>query len=175
MMMEGGAVETAPLPQGPLERLVERTATVLAVIAGIILVVLALLVAANVLGRWFLNHELTGAFEVVQIGVAVAAFLSLPICQLHNHNIIVDSFTTGLSPRMRAGLDALWAFAYAAIAIILAWRLSLGAEETIRSHMTTGMLRIPYGWAMVVGAAALCFLAFVAVVSALRHLRGTQR
>jgi len=176
MMIDGGAGEAAPpVPENGLERFVERLATILAVLGGIILIGLALLVSASILGRWFVNREITGAFEIVQVGVAVAAFLFLPICQLHNHNIIVDSFTTRLSPRARAGLDAFWALAYAAIALGLAWRLSLGAAETIGSRMVTPMLRIQYGWGMVVGTAALCFLALVSLLVAFRHIRGTKR
>jgi TRAP-type C4-dicarboxylate transport system permease small subunit len=175
MTAEGGASETAPPPRnGRFEGLVEGIATALAIAGGVILIGLALLVTASVLGRWLLNREITGAFEVVQVGVAIAAFLFLPICQLHNQNIIVDSFTTRASPRLRAALDAFWACVYALIALVLAWRLSIGAVETIRGHMVTPMLRVPYGWAMVVGSAALCFLAVAALVVALRHVRGAR-
>ncbi len=174
MMIEGGVAEAAPpVPENGFERLIERLATTLAVLGGLILIALALLVSASILGRWLVGQEITGAFEIVQVGVAIAAFLFLPICQLHNHNIIVDSFTTRLSPRWRAGLDSFWALAYAAIALVLAWRLSLGAVETLRSHMVTPMLRIQYGWGMVVGTAALCFLALVSLLVAFRHLRRT--
>ena len=176
MTIEGGGAEAAPHPQeGKLERAIERFATILAVIGGLVLIGLALMVSASIFGRWFLGREITGAFEVVQVGVAIAAFLFLPICQLHNHNIIVDSFTTRTSPRFRAGLDALWAFAYAAIALILAWRLAIGAAETIQTRMVTPMLRIEYGWGMVVGTGALCFLALVCALVAFRHIRGMSR
>ena len=175
MMIDGGAADAAPPPESRLGRLFERLATGLAVVGGLILIGLALLVSASILGRWFIGHEITGAFEIVQVGVAIAAFLFLPICQLHNHNIIVDSFTTHLAPRLRAALDAFWALAYAAIALVLAWRLSLGAAETIQNHMVTPMLRIQYGWGMVLGTAALCFLALVSLLVAFRHIRGTVR
>ena len=175
--MEGGAAEGAPPPRPATryELLVERLAAVLAVAGGAVLIVLSLMVSASILGRWLLGREITGAFEIVQVGVAIAAFLFLPICQLHNQNIIVDSFTTRSSPRIRAGLDALWAVAYAAIALVLAERLAVGAQETIRGQMVTPMLRVPYGWAMVVGACALCFLALVSLLVALRHIRGATR
>lgn len=178
MTNTGGAAEAAPPPPPPtnaFERLADRIAAALAVAGGLIMVALALLVTASVLGRWLLGREITGAFEVVQVGLAVAAFLFLPICQLRNQNIIVDSFTTHLSPRLRGGLDAFWALAYAGIALVLAWRLSIGASETIRSQMVTPMLRFPYGWGMAVGTVALCFLALVSVIVAMRHLREAPR
>jgi TRAP-type C4-dicarboxylate transport system permease small subunit len=168
------ALPDEPRPGG-LDRLVERLSVVLALIAGGILVAISLVVSANVLGRWLLGTEMTGAFEVVQVGVAVAAFLMLPMCQIRNHNIIVDAFTTRASPRVRAALDALWSLVYAAVALVLAWRLAIGAEETIRYATVTPMMQIPFGWAMVVGAAALVFLALVAVLVAVRHLRGGYR
>ena len=177
MMTEGGAADAAPpAPENGFERFVERLATLLAVFGGIILIGLALLVRPASSAAGSSGREITGAFEIVQVGVAVAAFLFLPICQLHNAATSSSIPSPhALPPRLRAGLDAFWALAYAAIALVLAWRLSLGAAETLRSHMVTPMLRIPVGWGMVVGTAALCFLALVSLLVAIRHLRGAMR
>lgn len=177
-MTDIGAAEATPPPPAPgnaFERLVDRIAVSLAVAGGLIMIALALLVTASILRRWLMSHEITGAFEVVQVGLAVAAFLFLPICQLRNQNIIVDSFTTRLPRWLRGCLDAFWALAYALIALVLAWRLSIGASETLRSQMVTPMLRLPYGWAMGVGAVALVFLALVSLIVAARHLREAAR
>jgi TRAP-type C4-dicarboxylate transport system permease small subunit len=172
-MDPGGAERAAPQRPDRFDRLVERLAAILAALGGLILIGVSVMVSASILGRWLIGREITGAFEIVQIGIAVAAFLFLPLCQMRNGNITVDAFTARLPSRRRAGLDALWAFVYSAVALVLAWRLSLGAAETIRAGMVTSMLQAPFGWAMAVGAAALVLLALAATVTGLRHLRET--
>ena len=110
-------------------------------------------------------------YEIVQVAVALAAFLFLPFCQLRSGNIIVDAFTARAPHRVRAGLDRSWAALYAAVAALLAWRLAIGAAETVASGTVTPMLRLPFGWAMWTGAAALLFLAAVAAAAASRARR----
>jgi len=177
MTVPSGAGEPAPEPaaRGRFDMIVERISAALALTGGAILVAVSITVTAGVVGRWLFGREITGAFEIVQIGVAIAAFLFLPICQLHGQNITVDTFTDRAPARLRGGLDALSAFAYGVIALALAWRLAIGARETIGSGMVSSMLQLPFGWAMAVGAAALAFLAIVSLVVGLRHLRVAPR
>lgn len=176
MMLPSGAAEPAPDPaaRGRFDATLERISAALAFAGGAILVAVSSVVTAGVVGRWLFGREITGAFEIVQIGVAIAAFLFLPICQLHGQNITVDTFTNRAPARLRGGLDALWAFAYAVVALALAWRLAIGAKETIGSAMVSSMLQLPFGWAMAVGAAALAFLGIVSLAVATRHLRATS-
>ncbi len=173
-MRETGAVGAAQqeVPASRSESLLGRASSALAILGGAVLVAVAAMVTAGIGGRWLFGQEVPGAFELVQVGVAVSAFLFLPICQLRNGNVIVDSLTARTSTRFRAALDATWALAYAAVAAFLAWRIALGGAETLRSGTVTSMLQVPFGWAMVVGAAALLFLAAVSLFVAGRHIRG---
>ena len=176
MSFDAGPKHARPVPDdaGPFELWIGRVARWLAIVAGLVLTAVAVTVSISILGRWLFGREITGAFEIVQVGVAAAGFLFLPICQFSNQNIIVDAFTTQTPTRFRAGLDAFWSFAYAAVALVLTWRLAIGAAETFRSGMTTAMLQLPYAWAMVVGTAALAFLGLVSLIVAVRHLRNAR-
>ncbi len=173
-MRDAGAVgATQPeVPASRSESLLGRASSALAILGGAVLVALAAVVTAGIGGRWLFGQEVPGAFELVQVGVAVSAFLFLPICQLRNGNVIVDSLTARANPRTRGALDATWASIYAAVAGFLAWRIALGGEETLRSGTVTSMLQLPFGWAIIVGAAALLFLAAISLFVAGRHLRG---
>ena len=175
MSVEDGAEAPSPFPEHPSERLIRHVALACALTGGAILIALALTVTVSVLGRWIVGREVAGAYEIVQVGIAVAAFLFLPICQLRNRNIVVDAFTAQAPRRLQRLLDAIWAAAYAAVALALAWLLALGASETIRSGTVTTMIRLPFGWAMVVGVGALLFLALVAALVAWRHGREAAR
>jgi TRAP-type C4-dicarboxylate transport system permease small subunit len=107
----------------------------------------------------------------VQIGTALAVFAFLPLCQSRRGNIMVDTFTTWLPPSAQRGLDALWDIVYALMAAIIAWRLCVGAYDTIRSNTVSMMLGLPSGWAIAACAAMAGLLALVAVATARRLMR----
>jgi TRAP-type C4-dicarboxylate transport system permease small subunit len=140
----------------------------LAIAGGLLMLAVAATVTVNVL---LFNTAVSGDIELVQIGTAVAIFAFLPLCQSRRGNIVVDTFTTGLPARVRNGLDALWDLVYTAMALIIAWRLGVGAWDTVRSNTVSMMLGLPTGWAIAACAAMAVFLASVAIATALRVLR----
>ena len=73
--------------------------------------------------RWLGFGADPGDFELVQIGDgARRCSPSCRYCQARRGNIVVDTFTTWLPPRVQRGLDAFWDLVYAA-----SWRSSPGA------------------------------------------------
>jgi TRAP-type C4-dicarboxylate transport system permease small subunit len=144
----------------------------LAIFGGALMIAVSIMVTVSVTMRWLTSNSVPGDIELVQIGTAVAIFAFLPICQARRGNIMVDTFTLKLSKRTQAMLDALWDLAYAGIAAIIAWRLGVGAWDTMRSNTVSMMLGLPTGWAIAACAVMTGFLALVAVATALRLARG---
>lgn len=149
-----------------MARFVLRASTVLAVLGGLLVLGLAALVTASVLLRWLTTRGISGDFELAQMGMSVAIFAFLPICQLRGHNIFVDTFTGWAPRRVQAALDALWALAYAVIASLISWEMALGGWETTVSATTTMVLGLPLGWPIVAAACLTVWLALVALVTA---------
>jgi TRAP-type C4-dicarboxylate transport system permease small subunit len=143
----------------------------LAIAGGLLLMATAGLVTVSVLMRWLMASSVRGDIELVQIATALAVFAFLPICQAVRGNIVVDTFTNWLPAPARAGLDALWDLVYAATAMIIAWRLAVGAADTIRSHTVSMMLGLPTGWAIAACALMAVLLAIVSVATAWRLMR----
>jgi TRAP-type C4-dicarboxylate transport system permease small subunit len=161
---------TGSRPAGALE----HATILLALAGGALVLVFAVIVSVSVVRRWFTGDGVPGDFEIVQTGLAVAIFAFLPLCQLHNANIIVDTFTMRLPVRVQAALDGLWALLYAAVALLIAWQTALGAMGTIASGTTSMVLGLPIGWAMVLASIFAFWLTLVTVVTALRALRGAR-
>jgi TRAP-type C4-dicarboxylate transport system permease small subunit len=115
-----------------------------------------------------------GDIELVQISTALAVFAFLPLCQARRGNIVVDTFTARLPLRARNGLDALWDLVYALAAGVIAWRLAVGAYDTIRSSTVSMMLSLPVGWAIAACAVMAVLLALVAIATAGQLLRHTR-
>lgn len=159
-----------PASSGP-GTLVDRVSRILALAGGALLLALAGLVTASVVLRWLTSDGVPGDFELVQAGLAVTVFAFLPVCQLRGANIVVDSFTNRLPSRLRAGLDAVWAVAYALAAGLIGWQLAKGASDALASGTTSMVLRLPFGWAIAASSLLAGWLAVAALVSAARHLR----
>jgi TRAP-type C4-dicarboxylate transport system permease small subunit len=153
---------------------VDRVSTWLALAGGGLVLALALLVTASVLRRWLTSQPIQGDFELVQIGLAVAVFAFLPICQLRGANIIVDSFTARAPATLRAALDASWALVYALVAALIAWQMVAGTREAFASRTTSMVLALPIGWGMALATAFAFWLAAVALVTAARAVRRSR-
>lgn len=153
----------------PEAGLVDRVARGLAVFGGAVMLATAAMVTVSVLLRWLFKSGINGDFEMVQIATAVAVFSFLPLCQLGRGNVFVDTFTLKAPARFNRGLDALWDLVYAAFALLIAWRLGLGAYDAIASHTSSMVLAIPIGYAIAATAAMALFL-FVATLTAFRRL-----
>ena len=61
-----------------------------AIISGLILLSLAILTFCDVFGRRFLNSPVTGTIELVEIGMALVAFLAMPRAFFLNANVSAD-------------------------------------------------------------------------------------
>lgn len=144
----------------------------LAIAGGLIMLAAAIMVVVSVAMRWLISYSVPGDIELVQIASALAVFCFLPLCQGRRGNIVVDSFTTKLPPRLRDGLDALWDLVYALMTATIAWRLAVGAWDSLRSNTVSMMLNLPVGWAIAACAVMAGLLTLVALATAFRLIRG---
>ena len=147
-------------------RLLSRVSDRLALAGGMLLLAFAALVTASVVARWLTSRGIAGDFELVQIGVALAVFSFMPLCQLRGGNLYVDTFTARLPARVRNTLDRIWALAYAAIAALLATTMAVGAAETMASGTRTMVLGVPLAWPIALAAGLLAWLALVTAAGA---------
>ncbi|WP_051419516.1 TRAP transporter small permease [Paracoccus pantotrophus] len=105
-------------------------ANALLALSGIAVVVLMLHVVADVLSKYAFHYPLVGTIEVASWYYMIAiAFFPLAYVQLHSHHLVVEVFTTGLSARRLAALDALVCVAVLAYIGLLGWLVAAKAIE----------------------------------------------
>lgn len=153
------------------KNLLGRIAAGLAIAGGCLMLAVALTVCVSVALRKFADSSVPGDFELVQIATALSVFSFLPLCQWHRGNIMVDTFTTWLPERAQRALDSLWDIAYALLMAIIAWRLLVGAGDTLSSNTVSMILGLPTGWAIGACAVMAIFLTFIALATASRRIR----
>jgi TRAP-type C4-dicarboxylate transport system permease small subunit len=155
-------------PRGPVARL----ARALALAGGATLLATALLTTWSVVQRWITHQPVPGDFELVSLGSGLSVMGFLAYGTLMRSNILVDSFTGWLPRRMNDVIDAFWMLVWAAVAAVLAERLTLGARETLRSGTTTMVLGLPTWWAIGLGALGFAAAALAALSWTGRFARG---
>ncbi|MGR3502272.1 TRAP transporter small permease [Pseudaestuariivita sp.] len=154
-------------------------AQVMAILGGLLLTALILLVCLSILGRemngvlhWFEAGwserllelgvgPINGDFELVESGVAFAIFAFLPLCQITGGHATVDVFTSRLPAPVLRWLKAVIEVVFAAVLIVIAWRLSDGMMSKRQYGETTFLLQFPIWWAYAASLAGASAAALV--------------
>ena len=150
----------------PIESFLRKTIYIWALAGG---GVLGALVAVNVwavLGG-FIGLPFAGDFELTEMGVAIAAFMFLPYCQLADQNVTADIFTSKLSAAVQRRFAAIGSVLALGFAALLLWRMYLGMLDQKSYSLATTILQIPVWWAYIPALASLALL-FIAAGLSLR-------
>ncbi len=169
--MDRGA---APERRG-LAGAVERAATAWALAGGVLLLAIVAVNAWSILANALFGRPFAGAFELSEVGVAVAVFSFLPYCQITGANVTADIFTARAPRRWVAAFALLAAVVALGFALLLAQRMWLGLLDQKAYNLTTAILQVPIWWAFVPVVASLVLLALAALVSLLEAGRAVAR
>lgn len=146
-----------------MDRFIARLATYTAGFGGFVLTALILMTGASIVGRALTGIGLgpvTGDYELVELGIAIAVFCFLPYAQLKAGHATVDIFTSGLSVPTNRFLIAFWEIVMAVAMALIAWRLYEGMLGKLANGETSYLLQIPVWWAF-----AACMVPAVVTVA----------
>lgn len=128
---------------GPVGRTLQRLSKLSAGLGGLALIAVALLTLASVIGRALFRTPILGDVELVQLTCAVCLSAFMPYTQWMGGNIIVDFFTTHLSTRAQARLDALGALLLGLAMLLFGWRTAVGSVVARADEATSMLMSIP--------------------------------
>jgi TRAP-type C4-dicarboxylate transport system permease small subunit len=128
-------------------------------------------IASRALG----GRPCAGAFELTEVGVAVAVFTFLPYCQLVGANVTADIFTARAGPRLLAAFALLGSLVALAFSLLLAQRMYLGLLDQRAFGYATTILNVRIWWAFVPIVGSLALLALAALVTLVEAARETAR
>ena len=156
-----------PPEEGGLDigQLLDRS---LGVGASLILFSLVLITCVDVVGRYFLNAPLAGAFEMTEILLAALVFLALPLATERREHVEVDLLNVVLRPAYQRLLTAFAGLFSAALLATFAWRLFTHASKAAHDGAVTNALEIPLAPFGYLAGASCMVSAFIA------FLRGLQ-
>ena len=161
----------------------EKLGRAMAVLGGLVLASLILLTCLSVAGRvlntllhgwlgtvapgfsaWLLDlgvGPILGDFELVEAGVAFAIFAFIPLCQLRAGHATVDILVGRFPPKVNRFLQMIIEIVFAAVLILIAWRLYDGMLSKKSYGETTFLLQFPIWWSY----AASLFPAVMAAIA----------
>lgn len=133
-----------------MSNLINRIAVYSAIVGGVTLSVLIALTCMSIVGRALIPFGLRpvpGDYEIVEAGIAFAIFCFIPYCQARAGHATVDVFTSGLGDQPNRVIAAFWEVIFAAVLVVIAWRLSQGLFSKFHNGETTMFLQFPIWWA----------------------------
>ena len=140
-------------------------------IGGLTLLAMMLMTVASVTLRGVIGRPISGDFELVEMGSAIAIFCFLPWCQISGGNVLVDFFTQKTGPRVNHLLEALGDLLYLLIAALLLWRMWYGAAEMREYGEQTMGLRLPIWTSFIIILPAMALLVATCAATMAGHLR----
>lgn len=148
-------------------RIIEHLTKIFALFGGLVLVAVAVMSVASVIRRAFFDQPITGDFELVQMGTAIAVAAFLPYCQFRRGHVIVDFFTHNVGPVLRRVLDCIGALIMSLCIALIAWRTYSGTVAMQENGETSMLLGLPVWYAYAPLVPSLILLAITALYTAL--------
>lgn len=108
-----------------------------------------------------------GDFELVEAGVAFAIFAFLPLCQITAGHASVDILANNFPRRTNRVLRMVTETVFAAVLILISWRLGAGMISKYGNGETSFLLQFPVWWAYAASFVASVVAALVGVYMAL--------
>lgn len=147
-------------PDPALLRLIDRIALGLALIAAVALILLALNVFADVIGRAFLKKPLPGTLEMTaQWWMPTLTLLAFAYTEKRQDHIKVTILLDTLPLRMRQWIEGAFGLIATALLVGLAWHALAEAQDSFGYMETTSSLPPvaiwPFKYAAVLGVTAL--------------------
>ncbi|MFT7595435.1 MAG: TRAP-type C4-dicarboxylate transport system permease small subunit [Paracoccaceae bacterium] len=175
-----------------LKNFMTELARAMAIAGGFVLSLLIILTCVSILGRilngffhgdlmesiapgfskWVIDMgvgPITGDFELVEAGVAFAIFAFIPICQITAGHACVDVLAVQFPKKVNRYLRMLIDILFAAVLVLIAWRLFDGMMSKRGYGETTFLLQFPIWWAYAASFVGAIVAALVGVyVAAVR-------
>ncbi|BBI65201.1 hypothetical protein HSBAA_65070 [Vreelandella sulfidaeris] len=91
---------------------------------------------------------ITGDYELVEMGTAIAVFLFLPYCHLRGGHVTVDLLVMHAPAMVQRLLAVVAETLFLVVAGLITWRLYHGLLDKHRYMETSMLLDIPLWWGM---------------------------
>ncbi len=167
------AADPTPIPPGPLLRAWQIVLNAMAVATGLILVFAMFAVTGDVVARYFLSKPIGWTLEVTEHILLYTPFLGMAwLVNRAEGHVRIDVVLTHLRPQTVHLVDAIVAFAVAAMCAIAGWYAAATTiDHAARGVETYGIYPIPKWLLIVVIAVGFSFTAIEFARKGVKHVK----
>lgn len=97
----------------------------------------------DVIGRYWFDAPVRGAFEITQMMLGALVFAALPLTTSRREHVEVDMIYGMVPPVMQSLMNAIAGFVSTAVLLVLSWRLAAHAERLMEDASVTNALNLP--------------------------------
>jgi TRAP-type C4-dicarboxylate transport system permease small subunit len=156
-----------------LDRVLDATVRSLQAVALALAFVMMLLTLADVIGRYFLEAPIRGAYEVTQILLATIIFAGLPQATALRQHIVIDLLDAVVPARAKRIQSIAVDLITTVVLGCMAFAVWAQAGRTAKADVQTDLLRIPLA-PVVYFVAAMCAAACIAILLRMLLTRPTS-
>ncbi|MCC6000877.1 MAG: TRAP transporter small permease [Pararhodobacter sp.] len=158
------------MPTERIDRHVQTAARWMARLAGVLILVIALLVTGDVLARNLTGRTVLHSFEISAYLFAAALSLGLAHTLATGGNIRIDVIYALFPPALRRALDLLALAGVTALGLFLAWfGWGLALNSLARGVASNTVLAVPMAIPQMIWAAGITAFGLVGLALTLRH------
>lgn len=159
----------------PLHEALHNVSVWFAYAGGAIVASIGIMSAVSIIGRALWSKPITGDFELVEIGIAIAGSLFLAYCQITAGNIFVDIFTIRASDNSKALMDKFGALLMGGMFLLVGWRGAVGMAEIRHSGETSMLMGFPIWVGYVCVLPGITLAAIVSIAQGLGLIGVSER
>ena len=113
-----------------LEKALAPIIPVIGNIGSVFIMVAMFVTVADVIGRRFFNHPISGSYEISSMILVIVVFSTITYCQLLKGHVSIDLLVSRLTQKTQNIINIFVYIIFLATYSILSWRLFVYAVET---------------------------------------------
>jgi TRAP-type C4-dicarboxylate transport system permease small subunit len=157
-------------------KFIKRLTGVFLAIGTIALIVMATIIALNVLGRSFLGKPILGTLDISGLAGVVFATVAVPFVESQRRNVVMEVVSARFPPRLQAFMNAFVLALGLGACGLVTWAMVKESMRSASFSEATLISRIPvapfkYIWS--VGVALLCIILLRNIVASV--IKGLKR
>ena len=143
------------------------------IVAGVVLVAMMFLTAADVLLRYVFSRPISGSLELTEYMMVIVTGFGIGWCALQKVHVRVELVTANFSPRMQSIFSCITSFLAFALFILITWKTFEYISFKYDSGQTSSVLLIPlfpFIGLLFIGCATLCLAFLVEFFDSLKEV-----
>ena len=143
-----------------------------AIAGGVLLLAIALMTMASVIGRNAFDTPVHGDFDMTKSGLGIVLAAFIPYCIVNGGLIIVDFFTAKAKDSTKQRMD-FWGTVCMVLGLgLFAWRSITGTEDMMESNEVSGNTNILVWWIYAAMAPSFVLATLAAIARAMELWMG---